>query len=137
MVANRYIVCYYLYRKHLLQSGCLECRICPYGRSLSCGSDRIGIIYLRGWHKPSGNAGIPIWRRPRKRKFFSLFRLFLLSRKASNATTNIPKAINKDVKEIIIETISNAVMNATSLLMYNKFGRLPPCHRCFLEIIVT
>lgn len=46
-------------------------------------------------------------------------RLFLLSRKASNATTNIPAAIIKEATAKIIETISYAFIGIPSLLMYS------------------
>ena len=47
------------------------------------------------------------------------FRLFLLSRKASNAITKLPKAISKANIPMKIEMISKAVICATSLLMYS------------------
>ncbi len=47
------------------------------------------------------------------------FRFFLfLSRKASNAITNIPTATIKEATAKIVETISYAVIGATSLPMY-------------------
>ena len=70
------------------------------------------------------------------------FRLFLLSRKASNATIKLPKVNNKVKIPRKIVMISYAVMSATSLPMYSgkpvfKAGRLPPCHGCFLKTILT
>ena len=47
------------------------------------------------------------------------FRLFLLSRKASNAITKLPKAISKANIPMKIEMISKAVICATSPLMYS------------------
>ncbi len=47
------------------------------------------------------------------------FRLFLLSRKASNAITKLPKAISNANIPMKIEMISKAVICATSLLMYS------------------
>ena len=47
------------------------------------------------------------------------FRLFLLSRKAINAITKLPKVISKANIPIKIEMISKAVICATSLLMYS------------------
>ena len=46
------------------------------------------------------------------------FRLFLLSRKASNAINKLPKDISKAKTPIKTEMISNAVIYATSLPMY-------------------
>ena len=64
------------------------------------------------------------------------FRLFLLSRKASNAITRLPKAHNNVSMPRKIERISKAVIGATSLPMYSGkpvigVGRLPPCHGYF------
>ena len=64
------------------------------------------------------------------------FRLFLLSRKVSNATTRLPKAHNNVSMPRKIERISKAVIGATSLPMYSGkpvigVGRLPPCHGYF------
>ena len=64
------------------------------------------------------------------------FRLFLLSRKASNAITRLPKAHNNVNMPRKIERISKAVIGATSLPMYSGkpvigVGRLPPCHGYF------
>ena len=47
------------------------------------------------------------------------FRLFLLSRKVSNATTKLPKAISKPIIPINIIIISVAVICTTSLPMYS------------------
>ena len=47
------------------------------------------------------------------------FRLFLLSRKASNAITKLPKAISRANIPMKIEMISKAVICATSPLMYS------------------
>ena len=49
------------------------------------------------------------------------FRLFLLSRKASNAINKLPKDISKANTPIKTEMISNAVIRVTSSLMY--FGK--------------
>ena len=46
------------------------------------------------------------------------FRLFLLSRKASNAINKLPKDFSKANTPIKTEMISNAVIYATSLPMY-------------------
>ena len=46
------------------------------------------------------------------------FLLLLLSRKASNAINKLPKDINKANISIKTEIVSNAVIYATSLLMY-------------------
>ena len=81
------------------------------------------------------------------------FRLFLLSRKASNAITRLPKAHNNVSMPRKIERISKAVMGVTSLPMYSgkpvigvgrlplrsasvgvkqaSTGRLTPCHGYF------
>ena len=64
------------------------------------------------------------------------FRLFLLSRKASNAITRLPKAHNNVNMPRKIERISKAVIGATSLPMYSGkpvigVGRLPPCRGYF------
>ena len=64
------------------------------------------------------------------------FRLFLLSRKASNAITRLPKAHNNVSMPRKIERISKAVIGVTSLPMYSGkpvigVGRLPPCHGYF------
>ena len=81
------------------------------------------------------------------------FRLFLLSRKASNAITRLPKAHNNVSMPRKIERISKAVIGATSLPMYSgkpvigvgrlplrsatvgakqaSTGRLAPCHGYF------
>ena len=55
------------------------------------------------------------------------FRLFLLSRKASNAITRLPKAHNNVNMPMKIERISKAVIHATSLPMYS--GK--PVIRCW------
>ena len=47
------------------------------------------------------------------------FRLFLLSRKAINATIRLPKDISKANIPIKIETISYAVMGVTSFPLYS------------------
>lgn len=67
------------------------------------------------------------------------FLLFLLSRKARNATTKLPKDISNPIIPMNTKIISAAVMSATSLPMYSgkpvfKAGRLPPCHGCFSVI---
>ena len=81
------------------------------------------------------------------------FRLFLLSRKASNAITRLPKAHNNVSMPRKIERISKAVIGVTSLPMYSgkpvigvgrlplrsasvgvkqaSTGRLTPCHGYF------
>lgn len=64
------------------------------------------------------------------------FFLFLLSRKARNATIKLPKDINKPIIPMNIIIISAAVISRTSLPMYSwqaRFwlGRLPPCHGYF------
>ena len=81
------------------------------------------------------------------------FRLFLLSRKASNAITRLPKTHNNVNMPRKIERISKAVIGATSLPMYSgkpvigvgrlplrsasvgvkqaSTGRLTPCHGYF------
>ena len=62
------------------------------------------------------------------------FFLFLLSRKARNATIKLPKATNNVSIPMKIEIISNAVI-ITHLPSYVfptdwvlRLGRLPPCH---------
>ena len=74
-----------------------------------------------------------LWLR-QSRHFY--LRLFLLSRKASNAITRLPKAHNNVSMPRKIERISKAVIGATSLPMYSGkpvigVGRLPPCHGYF------
>ena len=91
-----------------------------------------------------------LWTR-QDRHFY--FRLFLLSRKASNAITRLPKAHNNVSMPRKIERISKAVIGATSLPMYSgkpvigvgrlplrsasvgvkqaSTGRLTPCHGYF------
>ena len=78
------------------------------------------------------NTAYPVGRQDRH--FY--FRLFLLSRKASNAITRLPKAHNNVSMPRKIERISKAVIGATSLPMYSGkpvigVGRLPPCHGYF------
>ena len=78
------------------------------------------------------NTAYPVGRQDRH--FY--FRLFLLSRKASNAITRLPKAHNNVSMPKKIERISKAVIGATSLPMYSGkpvigVGRLPPCHGYF------
>ena len=60
------------------------------------------------------NTAYPVGRQDRH--FY--FRLFLLSRKVSNATMKLPKAIIKPIIPINIIIISAAVMYTTSLPMY-------------------
>ena len=57
--------------------------------------------------------------RPQVQGRLIYFRLFLLSRKASNAITKLPKAISKANIPMKIEMISKAVICATSPLMYS------------------
>jgi hypothetical protein len=85
---KRWIVLYCVWEKHPLQSGCLP----------------NWLIYLsvRGAHSVCRRGG----------HYF--FRLFLLSRKVSNATIKLPKDISKPV--------------------FHWFGRLPPCHGYFSVI---
>ena len=64
------------------------------------------------------------------------FRLFLLSRKASNAITRLPKAHNNVSMPRKIERLSKAVIGATSHPLSSGkpvigVGRLPPCHGYF------
>ena len=71
------------------------------------------------------------------------FRLFLLSRKASNAINKLPKDISKANTPIKTEIISNAVICATSLPMYFRFtdfissGGYHPVMDTFHFIIVS
>ncbi len=86
-----------------------------------------------------------LWSR-QDRHFY--FRLFLLSRKASNAITKLPKAISKANMPMKIERISKAVICATSPPTYYvrfvfpvnrslSVGRLPPCHGYFPMAFAT
>ena len=78
------------------------------------------------------NTAYPVCRRGRH--FY--FRLFLLSRKVSNAMMKPPKEISKAKIPRKTIIISYAVIYATSLPMYSGkpvigVGRLPPCHGYF------
>lgn len=71
------------------------------------------------------------------------FRLFLLSRKASNATIKLPKEISNANIPMKIEMISKAVIGATSLPMYSgtpvfiNSGGYHPVMGTFRRCIVT
>ena len=71
------------------------------------------------------------------------FRLFLLSRKASNATIKLPKDISNANIPMKTEMISKAVIGATSLPMYSSTpffinsGGYHPVMGTFRKCIVT
>ena len=74
----------------------------------------------------------PSWCEQGGHYFFRLWSLSL-SRKASNAITKLPKAINKPITPMNIKMISAAVIGATSLPMYSGkpvigSGGYHPCH---------
>ena len=68
----------------------------------------------RDWLIVPRDVAYPVGRQDRH--FY--FRLFLLSRKASNAINKLPKDISNANTPIKTEMISNAVIYATSLPMY-------------------
>ena len=104
-------------RKHPLQSGCSEFRL----------------------RNVLTDTAYPVGRQDRH--FY--FRLFLLSRKASNATIKLPKDISNANIPMKIEMISKAVIGATSLPMYSgtpvfiNSGGYHPVMGTFRRCIVT
>ena len=104
--------------KHPLQSGCSEFRL---------------MIVLTDTAYPVG----------RQDRHFYFRLLFLLSRKASNATIKLPKDISNANIPMKIEMISKAVIGATSLPMYSgtpvfiNSGGYHPVMDTFRRCIVT
>ena len=98
-------------------------RICQIKRLLKsdCGYAILGIRKGATAHKvvylPRLVISLPVLGKVQGRLIY--LRLFLLSRKASNAITKLPKAISKANMPMKIEMISKAVICATSPLMYS------------------